>query len=327
LGCIKHLNLSFMQSEDTSAFSESKMSPIRGQFNQLTTVWPKNLKYLNIESGSFQKPLINLPNTLEKLEINFLVDYRENQDRFFKLKYEEPLRNLPESLKILILRNYGGNLDKLPDQLHTLHLYEYEEKITKLPDSLKMFRIEPDFADISELPDGLEILKLFVNLDEPLEVLPSNLKVLKTYGENIILDNLPQNLEKLAIMGYNNGSLDNLPNSLISLNLLNLQSDNEFNFDFLPMNLKVLYLPSDCNKNKFDNLPSSIEELYIGKYFNDMLNNLPPNLKKLHFTPKNRMTFPIQHLPKSLETISISKSYPHLDQLREIFKGEIIIVY
>lgn len=58
-----------------------------------------------------------------------------------------------------------------------------------------------------------------------------------------------------------------------------------------------------------DFLPDTIEELFIGVYFNKPLNNLPKNLKKLEFEYSSIFDHPIDNLPIGLETLVLSGEF------------------
>ena len=100
-------------------------------FNGLLDNLPRNLKSLEIKKGKYDKPLNNLPDTLEKLII---------KSEFF----EEPLDNLPKSLKILNIRKYHirQDLNNLPKTLKYLILNTTElSSIKTMPRSLKLLEI------------------------------------------------------------------------------------------------------------------------------------------------------------------------------------------
>lgn len=71
---------------------------------------------------------------------------------------------------------------------------------------------------------------------------------------------------------------------------------------YLPKTLK--YLELDFNV-LIDNLPNKLEELKLGYHFNQPINNLPPNLKKLSFNFSSRFKHNIDNLPKNLEYLDL----------------------
>ena len=84
-------------------------------------------------------------------------------------------------------------------------------------------------------------------------------------------------LQQLTFGRKFNQPLDDLLNNLKKLQELTL--DNEFNMQIdIPTNIKILKL--NCNNiYVIDNLPNSIEELYLLDKFNLELNNLPNSIK------------------------------------------------
>ena len=77
-------------------------------------------------------------------------------------------------------------------------------------------------------------------------------------------------------------------------------------------NVKILKL--DCNNKKIINyLPNSIEELYLGYYFNLELNDLPNSIRILSFDYDSdydsEYNKELNNLPKSLEKLYLPKKY------------------
>ena len=73
-------------------------------------------------------------------------------------------------------------------------------------------------------------------------------------------------------------------------------------------NVKILKL--NCNNRKIiDYLPNSIEELYLGYYFNLELNDLPNSIKIISFNKNSKYNKELNNLPKSLEKLYLPKNY------------------
>ena len=100
---------------------------------------------------------------------------------------------------------------------------------------------------------------------------------------NIYNNNYYKNYKNYKYSEFNQPILNSL-NNLTQLQQLTFgyNFDQELN---IQTNVKILKL--NCNNRKIiDYLPNSIEELYLGYYFNLELNDLPKSLEKLYL-PKN----------------------------------------
>ena len=58
-----------------------------------------------------------------------------------------------------------------------------------------------------------------------------------------------------------------------------------------------------------DNLPNSIEELYLLEYFNLELNNLPNSIKLISVHEKSKYNKELNNLPSSLEKLYLPDKY------------------
>ena len=120
--------------------------------------------------------------------------------------------------------------------------------------------------------------------DEMIEEMKKYKKVY--FGDSFnqsICDCLPNTITHINI-GYSfNQSLDNLPSTIQCIyfganNIFNMPLDN------LPEGLVDLDLNMCRNFNQpINKLPSSLEILKLGSEFQQSVDNLPPNLKKLFF--------------------------------------------
>jgi hypothetical protein len=76
----------------------------------------------------------------------------------------------------------------------------------------------------------------------------------------------------------------------------------------IPSNIKVLKL--NCNNVHItNNLPNGIEVLYLDKWFNLELNDLPSSIKIISFEPNSRYDKELNNLPKSLEKLYLPEKY------------------
>lgn len=148
------------------------------KFNQKLDYLPINLKVLEV-GRSFNQILNNLP---KKLEI--LIIYGIDGEYGI---YNQPIYNLPENLKELIIESSNFN-----------------QPINNLPLNLEILTIYSEFLNqsLDYLPNSLKELRLFSKiLNQPIDKLPQNLKILDITSElfNQSLNNIPKNLEKLFI--------------------------------------------------------------------------------------------------------------------------------
>lgn len=137
-------------------------------------------------------------------------------------------------------------------------------------------------------------LTLYVNIDVDFlskMTYPKFTKELNIFStiksENVIsFGLLPSVLEKIIIISIVPFDLTNLPNQLVFLDLLLSTGLIKFNFDYLPESLKILKLSYTDNciydLNDFQNLPSSLNEIYIGNMFfcsiEDVMKNYHNNI-------------------------------------------------
>lgn len=272
------------------------------RFNRSWLIKSCNLKkrLLSLEFGNrFNQPIDYLLDNV----INLTLGTRFNQ----------PLDNLQVSFiqekKKFLKRNktWMKFCSYLPNYLKSLELgRNFNQKIKKLPDDLEAlsnFSTGPNFNNYIDLPNKLKDLYLHeLNHEISEDYFPKNLKNLhiRKLGEKVTkLDFFPENLDLLTLCVYDlpvfnkNSSLKNL--RLFSIgeklqkinnlpdNIEKLQLLGNFNSDYLELPKKLKRLELGLNFNQpIDNLPNSLEYLRImARYFDQNINNLPLNLKKI----------------------------------------------
>ena len=151
------------------------------------------------------------------------------------------------------------------------------------------------------------------SFNHPFSVLLGDLNNLTqlTFGEYFnhpvtgVLDNL-KNLTQLTFGHSFNQPISVLLGDLNNLTMLTLGYcfNQELN---IPLNIKILKL--DCNNKIIDNLPNSIEELYLGEYFDSELNNLPNSIKIISFEKDSEYNRKLDNLPKSLSKLYLPEKY------------------
>ena len=160
----------------------------------------------------------------------------------------------------------------------------------------------------------LEKLTFGFEFSQPLGNSLSNLTQLKIlifgclFNEPVYdsLNKLVQ-LEELKFDNNFNQPISNLLVCLTKMKKITLGK--EFNQElFLPSNIKILKLDlvtNHNNQNFIDNLPNTIEELYLYSRFNLELNNLPNSIKKISFGKYSKYNKSLNNLPRSLEEINL----------------------
>lgn len=155
-------------------------------------------------------------------------------------------------------------------------------------------------ANLDKLPDGILGIRLGYPYNLPLDYLPSTLKELcfqetiMINGEGCIynhpLDNLPIGLERLLLPSEFSHTLGNLPNKL-----------------------KYLDFSTNIKAKDIDNLPDSIEVLFLNKHHPPT--KYPANLKKLVITPVNYQAHQEHYdqviKPKKIDFRIRDVVYPH----------------
>ena len=121
---------------------------------------------------------------------------------------------------------------------------------------------------------------------------------------------------KIWMPGYENSKLENLPdnieNVLIIGNCFNTEIDNL-------SNIKKLEIIGDKFNKVLNNLPVGLRELKImGNNFNQELNNLPEYLERLEITCCINYNKKLDNLPLSLKKLEIGKEYLEYYPLEEV---------
>ena len=241
--------------------------------------------------------------------VNDYINIISNYKKIFFSNYNEP--------QLCVETN-----NKYYDIYRQKHIYSYFNK--PLSDSLNnQIQLQQlTFGSDFNQPLG-NSLKNLTNLQEltfggrfnkPLgDSLNNQIQLQKlTFGSNFnqplgnSLNNLT-NLQELTFGLIFNHPLYNSLNNLTKLHELTL--DYEFNQQIeIPTNIKILKL--NCNnKNLIDNLPNSIEELYLLNKFYLELNNLPNSIKIISFYKDSKYNKELNNLPLSIEKIYLPNNY------------------
>ncbi len=162
-------------------------------FNQCVDFLPKNLTHLTFGSD-FSKTVDKLPKNLTHLTFGFWFNHRVDNlpinltHLTFNTHFNQPLDKLPKNLLNLAfstISNFNQPLDNLPKNLYYLKIgIKFNNKII-IPDSVKEICLLSNNILLNNLPNNIEILT--INFDHIVN------------GSNIKIDNLPITLKKIII--------------------------------------------------------------------------------------------------------------------------------
>lgn len=222
-----------------------------------------------------------------------------------KLKYG--IKSIIYDNKVII----DENIDILPDTIEHIKISRDFKIIDKYPKKIK-FLDSSEYGNnciIKNLPDTITHISLFKNIPS---ILPKSLEVLEILDTNEHYNQSLKNLYNLKKIILRGKKLIELPDSLLELEI-----DDGFNdkIKYFPPKLKVLKLGHshkyDCNNynHPLENLPETLEELYIYSCeFNHPLNKLPEKLKVLDIRSWE-FNYPLDNLPKNLTTLVLIEKW------------------
>lgn len=157
-------------------------------------------------------------------------------------RFFSPINNLPTHIiKLEIISSCDSNINNLPKNILKIRLATLDTRPNNLS-TIQHLNLSGKFnSKINNLPNSIEFLKLSKFFNIPCNNLPTKIKIL-------IFDN------QFKKNNYKEQEFCN------------------FNFDFLPEGLEILKLNSQFKlKNKINDLPSSIKEIWIES---DQINNI-----------------------------------------------------
>lgn len=151
-----------------------------GRYNHtLKNKLPKTLKYLEINSKTYDKSLDDLLYGLDHLETLVL--------NCPKIKWSNMLQQKTTIKNLVCTITQSFDTTFLPNSLEELSLKgKYQKELSYWPQSLKILSLEYGIcSSISNLPNSLEELLVRTNNDFNLDMFPSNLKKLNILHTNI----------------------------------------------------------------------------------------------------------------------------------------------
>lgn len=219
---------------------------------------PHKIKYI---FGQCKIKSNNLPFTLK----SYLV---------FDTDHNNSHNNLPQNIKSFAYLNQNKNdikLNNLPLHLSSIILSNTSSNINNLPHNLKHVMLELYTLKSIKLPNSIIELniRIYDTSDNCIDI-PLNLNKL-TYVCNYNIKYLPQTLKELET--NNNKIMEKLPQGLEKLTLHNSNNIKSLNLDFIPESVNELTLNDQFN-NKINDLPSNIKKINIYDKQYSLVNNI-----------------------------------------------------
>ena len=284
-------------------------------FNQCVDNLPSLLERL-VFGGEFNKPIDNIPDSITHLSFyiqyystidNYKFGYNNNFDfqpsggEIHKSCFSKKIIKLPKKLTCLVLDNCKNFLELenviTNSKITVIQANSLTDKfLLNLPDTLEHLILFYSYPKINKLPSGLKSLKMnFANCLELLQCLPNNLKILIIIlGDYYNLNSINYQYE-----------LTNLPLTLKYLKIIDYQSNNNYNFNYLPSSITHLTLKTNT-QNLLNNLPSLITHLWIDDNNNDEFYP-QDNIKELYCGKD----YIIKNIDKINKNIIIKNIYKH----------------
>lgn len=140
---------------------------------------------------------------------------------------------------------------------------------------------------------------------------PNNI-ILMSMHDNIVPKEITSNITtlNLTISDPKYFNKIKMPDTITNLTLVPVRFPLE-TLDFLPSKLKRLSLFGSFNLAIDNNIPTTVQELIIGAFFDQKIKHLPVGLKELIFCPvdKCRFNHKLPDLPESLTTLFLPSKY------------------
>ncbi len=343
-------------------------------FNKTIDSLPSDLEELVISSKMFNYPVNNLPTGLKKLTLGFTfnqeVEFLPGLT-YLKLgnEFNKPLDNLPNTLESLFLGDEFNNfIDNLPNKLKKLSIQStvFNKSIDKIPDSIKYLKIGHDCSNnfkqrIHKLPKSLEIIEIYnkrflidetnkynniydndVNIFETRYYRPiqknyriNNLEnviqdIDDIYYDNFCIYRMGEDIENISSTAYekikNGIYYEIICNSTFNKPIYNLENTNitkiEFgeNFnqplDFL-VNTNVKYIKLGKFFNKSLDILKNTKVNYLEFYncYNTLLKNIPDTIEFLEIFNKQYVKGSNKNVMDSVKKLKFSRSYQYVEPI------------
>ena len=230
---------------------------------------------------------------------------------------------LPRNLEILNCVNnplsrleFGMKFNKLiityDEKKHYISIYNIFSNYCYLPNTITYLKFGSHYnQDISNLPDTIEYLFLGINFNQEINKLPNNLTHLH-FDFLSVFNNSLHNLRHCSKLSH----LELHKNYELSLNLSSttlkyLTLGSKYNQEIiLPHNLISLKTGYSFNQ-KLDNLPQTLNYLYLNLMYEQEINTLPENIILIEFTSNSNFNKTIDHLPNRLQHLRLCSNFNH----------------
>lgn len=274
-------------------------------------------KFIKKEIGQFENIYALIINDIDGRCIKSLGNFKNLTTLTIKNMNYEKINEI-----LTFLNSTTNNIDNLTLSYDRTVNISYSSVIDNLPlklSSLSLINMYVREVNLKRMPN-LKCLRL------------QNVTVMKTY--NFFL---PNNIEKLILNISSSARINNLPEKIKKLLFLP-----NFNFiNFLPNNLKILYLSSNyipidnniiylpdktthlitqCGYNKTTNIISnSLTHLYLGNKYNTEIEFLPETLEVLYLGFEYNKSLKFIESLKNLKTLYINQNLITNEFIKESF--------
>lgn len=228
-------------------------------FNQKVDNLSDEIKFL-ILGNNFTQDIDNLPSNLEYLYLdsffNNYIDFLPSKlnKLFLGWHFNKPINNLPNSLEYLFINSYSFNhtLDCLPPNLDFLYFqgFTFNKSINNLPDSIQYLTINAYLANINKIPKNTKMFETSIIWNKIPDILNEEISEINITScqKNLIHFNSDiickfKNLKKIDLFCTFDTQVNwyCLPNHL---DTIILNKDYDFQIDYIPTNIKTVYLYS-----------------------------------------------------------------------------------
>src|SRR6185312_12016836 len=149
-----------------------------------------------------------------------IIQYYNEETKTLALPHDfnEELENLPSDIKVIIFGDRFNNLvDNLPDSItHLIFGFWFNQPVSKLPKTITHLTFGYWFnKTVSKLPNSITHLTFGMNFNQSIDKLPTTIIELGFYSNSKIKNNIPNNIEYINIIFFNNDkyneAIENLP--------------------------------------------------------------------------------------------------------------------
>lgn len=230
-------------------------------FNQKIDNLPLKLNKLLILSNNFNKKINKLPNSLKYISLSCRVFNKSIENLYFKNEniflslysryFNNNYNNLINKIKIIdfSFEVFNQPIDNIPNSINMLSisLNNFNQSLNNLPQSIikLIFRSSIFNKNLNKI----SCKKLTTNVNLNVIKLSSSVKVL-TYDSKEVITNLPNSIDTLII-----------------------QSNYLHSLELIPEGIKTIKF-SKYNKNVINDLPLSVNEIWIHKDNEKYINSI-----------------------------------------------------